>query len=207
MLGIQNYKPLYLSDPDIFCKKFHIQLNELIGKSIDRFWIMWDDKLNEWNPDGPVIVEIGGNNLEFSAYNLDEFSLTVNAINLDDELDWYEMGNELPLSWKENGKTELIQLLNRPIKEVNILAYNFTSEESNCQVDYKEVDELYRNGFVLHGLEFILCKENDSDKENYFSIYNALDENGLKNREVNDYNGLKKIQITSYNIIYSKLGD
>lgn len=203
MLGIPNYKPQYLINPETFYENFHTQLTRLIGKTIDRFWIMWDDRRNEWHPDGPIIIEIEGINFEFSANECVEFSLTINDINLKEKLDWYDMGDELPLSWKENGNPELIKSLSRPIKEINILTYNPSSEINNYNVDSDQVHMLYGDGFVMHGIEFVLQKENHNDIKNFFSIYNVLDENGIENKEISGYEGIQKIQITSYNKKYN----
>jgi len=198
MLGIPKYKPNFYIDAYLFCEDFRDILKQLIGKSIDCFWIMWDYKHEQWNQDGPIILKIGNFNYEFAACNLNEFSLTTNLINLESKLNWYGSGDELPLGWKENHKKECINLLKRPIKEINIVTYDFTSELNNFHINPEQVSKLYNEGFVLHGIEFVLEKENDSDFENYFSIYNALDQIGIKTTEIGSYKGLQKIQITSY---------
>ncbi|WP_162051335.1 hypothetical protein [Pontibacter pamirensis] len=88
MLGIPSYAPKFFYDVELFKRTFQETLQNLIGKTITRFWVMWDDMENEWYPDGPVILEIDNNRYEFTAYQLDELSLTINTINLDEKLDW-----------------------------------------------------------------------------------------------------------------------
>lgn len=72
MLGIAKYKPNFFDDANLFLKTQKDKFEKLIGKSISRFWIMWDEKEDEWYPDGPVILEIDNDNYEFCAYQLDD---------------------------------------------------------------------------------------------------------------------------------------
>lgn len=186
MFGITTYEPNFFDDANLFFKTQKDKLGKLIGKSISRFWIMWDEKENEWYPDGPVILEIDGNNYEFCAYQLDDFSFTLNTIDLAEKLDWYGMGDELPLNWKENGKKDLEVSLNRPISAVNILTYNFKSKNV-------ETGEPHETGFMMHGIEFEL--ENQNGAATYFSIFNALDQNGLSSKRVEQEDQIKRIII------------
>ncbi len=192
MLGISTYKPKFHNSAENFKIEFEKILSELIGKSIDRFWVMWETKENEWQADGPVILEIDGKRFEFTAYQLDEFSLTINSFELTDKLDWYGMGNEMPLIWKENGKAELTKNLGKPIIGINILTFNFVSE-------FVESGKKHETGDMLTGIEFILEKETESDNDNFFSIYNGLDQNALSTTEIQQENQIKRTKITGYN--------
>ena len=192
MLGIPTYKPKFHTSAESFKIEFDKILSELIGKNIDRFWVMWETKENEWQADGPIILEIDGKRFEFTVYQLDEFSLTINSFELTEKLDWYGMGDEMPLIWKENGNTELTKNLNKQIIGINILTYNFVSE-------FVESGKKDETGDMLTGIEFILKKESETDSENFFSIYNALDQNGLEKIEIQQDNQIKRIEITGYN--------
>ncbi|MFD1062059.1 hypothetical protein ACFQ1Q_02275 [Winogradskyella litorisediminis] len=196
MLGISTYKPKFHTTAESFKSEFEQTLSELIGKRIERFWVMWDTKENEWLTDGPIILKIDGKRFEFTAYQLDEFSLTINSFELTDELNWYGMGSEMPLIWKENGNSELIKNLNKVIIGINILTYNFLSESV-------ETGEKYETGDMLTGIEFILEKESESDNENFFTIFNNLDQNGIEKTEINRENQIKRIKITGYNNVYN----
>ena len=198
MLGIPSYEPYFFDDVELFRRTFQETLQNLIGKSITRFWVMWDKKENEWYPDGPVILEIDDNRYEFTAYQLDEFSLTINTINLDEKLDWYGMAEELPLSWKVNGNDELLKNLDQPIKEVRILTYNFISEYIEDKHKPQNVGRKHETGYMLHGIEFDLKRKNLFDTENYFTIFNALDKNGLTNIDVQHNDQIRRIRITGY---------
>ena len=177
MLGIPTYKPNFHTKAKSFKKEFNKTLSELIGKKINRFWIMWDINENEWLADAPVILEINGIRFEFTVYQIAEFSLTINSFELSDKLDWYGSGDEMPLTWKENGKPELVKNLNKSIIGINILTYTKESE-------------------LLTGIEFVLEKESESDNENFFSIYNGLDQNEIGKTEIQYKNQIKRIKIT-----------
>ncbi|AGC77866.1 hypothetical protein LX97_01958 [Nonlabens dokdonensis] len=189
MLGIPTYKPKFYNSAESFRIEFDKILFELIGKSIDRFWIMWNTKENEWLTDGPIVLEIEGKRFEFTAYKLDEFSLTINSFELTDKLDWYGLEKEMPLVWKKDGKSELTKNLNKPIIGINILTYNFLSQSV-------ETGEKYETGDILTGIEFVLEKESESDNDNFFSIHNGLDQNALSTTEIQYQNQIKRIKIT-----------
>jgi hypothetical protein len=104
------------------------------------------------------------------------------------------MGTEMPLIWKENGKSEFIKNLNKPIIGINILTYNFVSQ-------FVESGKKHETGDMLTGIEFILEKKSESDNENFFSIYNNLDQNGIEKIEINHENQIKRIKITGYNTV------
>lgn len=190
MLGITTYKPNFFDDANLFLNTHKDKFEKLIGKPISRFWVMWDEKENERNPYGPVILEIDNDNYEFCAYRLDDFSFTLNTIDLTEKLDWYGMGDEMPLSWKENGQQDLQESLNRSIAAINILIYNFNST-------YVETGEPHETGFMMHGIEFEM--ENKSGKTTYFSIFNALDQNGLSSQRIEQEDQIQRIKITGYN--------
>ena len=192
MLGISTYKPNFHSTAESFKKEFDRILSEVIGKKIERFWVMWDTKENERLADGPIVLEINEKRFEFTAYQLDEFSLTINSFELTEKLDWYGMGDEMPLIWKENGNSELVKNLNKPIVDINILTYNFVSE-------FVDSGKKHETGDMLTGIEFVLEKDTDSDTENFFSIYNALDQNGMDKVEIQQENQIKRVKITGYN--------
>ena len=192
MLGISSYKPKFQTTAESFINEHQSELLKLIGKKITRFWIMWETNDDIWMNDAPIILEIENKRYEFTAYQLDEFSLTINSFELSEKLDWYGMGNEMPLEWRENGKQELIRNLNKPILDIRILTYNFISE-------FVESGEKHETGNTLTGIEFVFKKDNKLDTENYFSVYNALDQNGIEKIEIKQGNQIGRISITGYN--------
>jgi hypothetical protein len=109
--------------------------------------------------------------------------MTINSFELSEQLDWYESGNEMPLTWKEIPSIELNKNLNKTITEINILTYDFY--QNNNPTEY-----------ILVGIEFVLEKESESDQDNFFSIYNGLDQNELRHTELQIENQIKRIKIT-----------
>ena len=194
MLGISSYNPKFHTTAESFIEEHKNVLLELIGKKINRFWIMWKTKDDIWMTDAPIVVDIENKRYEFTAYKLDEFSLTINSFELNEKLDWYGMGNEMPLEWRENGKPELIKNLNKPILDIRLLTFNFVSESV-------ESGEKYETGNMLTGIEFVFEKDDKLDTENYFSIYNALDQNGIEKIEIKQDDQIKRVSITGYNTV------
>lgn len=186
MLGIPKYEPFFFNDSNLFLKTHKDEFDKLIGKKIARFWVMWNVKEDEWYPLGPVILEIENNHYEFCADKLDDFSFTINAINMQEQLDWYGLGDEMPLVWKENGKQEMQICINLPIVDINILTYNFLGS-------YTESGKPFESGFMMHGIEFKLNEKNGPIA--YFSIFNALDQNGLSSEKIEEGNQIKRIKI------------
>ena len=170
MLGIPNYQPSFLDDPYRFLEIHKHQFEKVMGKSISRFWVMWEEKEDAWMQDGPVILEIGGDQFEFCAYQLDLFSLTLNSIDRKAGLDWYGSGEEMPLTWRENGIKEMVGSLHHPISGVNILTYQFIGKD-------EATGEKVATGHMLSGIELELAMP--GGQTGYFSINNGLDQNEL----------------------------
>ncbi len=196
MLGVSNYEPSFFSDSNKFRVEFASRLRKIVGKNIKKFWVMWDKRENEFFPDGPIVLEIEGDQYEFCASELDKFSLTINNIDLNKNLNWYGMGDELPLIWKENGKEELKNYLNRQIEEINILTYNFVTETISDIKQHENIGKKSNTGFMLHGIEFVLKEESQSDEKNFFSVFNALDQNGITNIEISQNDQIRRIPIS-----------
>lgn len=179
MLGIPTYRPRFHTDGNEFVMENESILSNLIGKRITKYWLMWDVLQDEWLADGPVVLEIENNRYEFTAYQLAEFSMTVNSFSLSDKLDWYDSGDEMPLVWNENAKPEWNNILNQSVKGINVLSYDFLKENNE-------------DDFSLLGIEFIL--EHQSKGLNFFSIFNGLDQNEIMNIRI-DNSQVKRKQI------------
>ncbi|TCI90674.1 hypothetical protein [Tenacibaculum sp. M341] len=175
MLGIESFNPKFYRKASYFKNDFQKVLKNLIGNKIDTFWLMWNVSQDEWLADGPVVLEINGDRLEFTAYQLDDFSLSINSFELTEKLDWYGMGDEMPLKWKEKANQLLSKNLDKKITAINILQYDFYGNKNESE-------------YILVGIEFVLEKESEIDQKNFFSIYNGLDQNALDDTEV-QFNG------------------
>ena len=175
MLGIKGYMPNFSTTVSQFADKHEKTLRQLIGKRIDCYYLQWQTKENAWNEDGPIILQIEGNQYEFTAYKLDEYSLTINQINLSEKLDWYGANDEMPLMWKKNPIDKINGLLNRKIEQIYLLEYSMTSDI----IDDKEKKEFFRqltqSGFFIVGIEFKI-----NGIEDCLHLSNGLDCNALK---------------------------
>lgn len=195
MLGIKDFEPNFFTDPNTLTNVYGTTLLGLIGKEIQDYWVMWDCKENEWYADGPVILKIDNRNFEFCAYQLDEFSLTVDSIDLSKPLDWYGMGDELPLIWKKNPIAEVNRQIGRKIESINILGYNFISTVVGDKTNPENVGQIHETGYMLHGIEFVFEKTGDTDNENYLEIFNALDKNGITTKYLEQDDQVKRLRI------------
>jgi hypothetical protein len=122
MLGIEKYELNYLNSVDEVKKLHKKAFNELIGKSIDSYFVQWNQNEKDWNEDGPIILLIDKKQYEFTAYQL-EYSLTIDKIDQTDKLDWYGTGDEMPLEWTKNPFENINSILNKPITKIFGLEY------------------------------------------------------------------------------------
>jgi hypothetical protein len=195
MLGIPNYEPNFFDRTDIFIKVFGDQLAKTIGLTLEDYWLMWQTQENEWYNDGPVILKIANSQFEFTAYKLDEFSLTFDQIDLNKKLDWYGAGDDIPLTWKNKGNSDINKLIGRKITGINIIAYNFISTVVDDKVNPENIGRIDETGFMLHGIEFEFEKSGWLDNNNFLQIFNALDANGMTTKEQKDDKQYQKINI------------
>ena len=195
MLGIPNYEPNFCDNPEIFIKVFGDKLLSTIGLTLDDYWLMWETTDNKWYNDGPVILKIADRQFEFTAYKLDKFSLTIDLIDLNEKLDWYGLGNDLPLIWKNKANSDLDKLVGRKIKDINVVAYNFISTIVEDKVKPENTGEITETGFMLHGIEFEFEKKGWLDNNNFLQIFNALDANGVTTEELKKDKQFQKINI------------
>ena len=183
MLGIPNYKPNFFDRTDNFIKVFGDQLAKTIGLRLEDYWFMWHTLDNEWYNDGPVILKIGNQQFEFTAYNLDDFSLTFDQIDLNKKLDWFGAGDDIHLVWKNQCNPDINKLIGRKITDVNIISYNFISKIVEDNVHPENTGRIKETGFVLHGIEFQFEKSGWLDNNNFLQIFNALDANGVTTKQ------------------------
>jgi hypothetical protein len=197
MLGIPNYEPNFCDNTESFIKVFGENLLSTIGLTLDNYWLMWDTTENKWYNDGPVILKIADRQFEFTAYQLDEFSLTIDQIDLNEKLDWYGLGDDLPLIWKDKANSDINKLVGRKIKDIKIVAYNFISTIVEDKVNPENTGRMTETGFMLHGIEFEFKKNGWLDNNNFLQIFNALDANGVTTKELKNDSQFQKININN----------
>jgi hypothetical protein len=124
MFGIPNFTPSFHTDAVSLLSEIREGFSKLAGIEIDEILMVWDRNEDDWFYDCPVILKARGIQFEFLANKLDEFSLTIDRINLNEQLDWYG-SSDLRLEWRKHPLTD--KLGGRKIKEVGIIEYAFTT--------------------------------------------------------------------------------
>ena len=195
MLGIPDYEPNFFDCTEVFIKVFQDNLIKTIGLTIHDYWLMWETNQNEWYNDGPIILKIGDQQFEFTAYELDKFSLTFDKINLVKKLDWYGAGYEIPLIWRSKANSEINKLLNRKIIDINIITFNFKSTIVDDKTNPRNIGRQDETGFMLHGIEFTFEKNGWLDNRNFLQIFNALDANGITTKALKKDKQFQKVNI------------
>jgi hypothetical protein len=185
MPGIQKYKPNFFQEAGAFNKVHGNTLSALIGKSIDDYWLMWKTKEDEWLSDGPVILKINNRQFEFTVYQLSDFSLTIDQIDLDQQPDWYGAGDEIPLTWKSHSSSDIDKILGLPIREINLLTFRLVA----TGIDGNK----HESDFMLTGIQFDF---NDRGQKRYLQIFNEVDQNGLSSKPYEEDYQRKKIGVT-----------
>lgn len=159
MLGIKNYNPIMYTNVSNLIENYRIQLEGLIGKTIQKIWVAWEQDQDEWFNDCPVIICFDECQLELCAYKMDEFAVTFDKILVSQKLCWY--GTDLKLNWEENKMEDLHDVRGKKVMEIEMI----------------ERRETNATEFYLAGMGFHL-------NNGYFAICNGLDENVIiKHRE------------------------
>ncbi len=119
--GIKNYQPHW--------KDSAIALLELIGKApligypVEELWSLWDEESNEWFSDAPVIICIQGKQFEFCANKLNEFSFSVDSIDIRVPVYWCsdEDSDIEPFHWVHERNREFKDLIGEKISGIEIV--------------------------------------------------------------------------------------
>ncbi|MBT2729209.1 hypothetical protein J7E63_20135 [Bacillus sp. ISL-75] len=176
MLGINDYNPTFYTDLNEFIKEQRDSLRSLIGLKLDEVWTVHEMSDGEFWSDCPVILGIGGQQLEFCSFNDREIAVTWNEIDLKEKLDWY--GNqELILEWRKSAIGNISSFIGKQIEEIEVIEMT--------QEAFDSKGRLLHSNLLLNGLGFCIGAS-------YFSIFNAFDETGFS-------------YLRDENLIYTKL--
>ena len=168
------YTPDYIdSTTELIRQKAGI-LKALIGQELSSSFLVWDTEENEWFWDGPVILIFGNTQLELCCNKLEEISITSNTVNIHEKphIDWDPDGN---YKWRENSLEEINSVLGNKLENIYVVEFEFTTHP----VGEKPNSSNATSNWILNGLDFYF-------KEGFFSFFNALDENGITNKETRD---------------------
>ncbi|MED4019188.1 hypothetical protein [Sutcliffiella cohnii] len=160
MLGIKDYEPIFYTDINEFINFHGDSLRKLIGSTIEGIWTVHEISDGEFWADCPVILVVGGRQLEFCSFNDREIAVTWNEIDLKEKLDWY--GNdEFNLEWRKNAFGNFSLYIGKQMEEIEVI------EMTQEAIDSK--GNVLHSNLLLNGLGFGIGSS-------YFSIYNAFDE-------------------------------
>jgi hypothetical protein len=163
MLGIKDYEPIFYTDINEFINTHGKGLRDLIGSTIAEIWTVQEISDGDFWADCPVILLIGGKQLEFCSFNDREIAVTWNEIDLKEKLDWY--GNqELNLEWRKNAIDNFSFFIGKQIEEIEVIQMTQEAIGSNGKI--------LHSSLLLNGLGF-------GFGASYFSIFNDVDETGF----------------------------
>jgi hypothetical protein len=155
MYGIPKYKPQFFLKAKSFLGIHGESLRSLTGKTIDDYWLMWMIDLNEWFADGPIILKIDGQQFEFTTNGFDEISLTIDQIDLNQNIDRLDFGDELiTLTWESKCNSDIDQIIGLPIKEISLLTYKEKTAVLKDSTNPKYVKSVNDRGYILKGIQF-----------------------------------------------------
>lgn len=166
-LGIPGYRPGRYRAANQLVSSLGDELRGFVGETLENIWLMWEANEDEWFADGPVILGIGGRQIEVCAFRNDTLLVSLDAIDRSEPLDWCgarESGDALfDLQWMKNPSCgQLPNILGRRVRRIGIGEYAWELSEPLGLPQWLLVSV----AFELEGA--------------YFAIDNALDENGLR---------------------------
>lgn len=161
--GISNYQPQWTNSTSELAEL--IAMTSLVGLQVKSLWSLWDEESDEWFSDAPVVICTQEKQLEFCATKLNEFSLSLDSIDLDLPVYWcgYKATDEQPLRWVQQRNLELRNLSGKTITDVEIVESYMTQDTQAF---------LGLGSWILSGIAFQFQKE-------YLEIVNGLDQNLL----------------------------
>ncbi|MEM1253090.1 MAG: hypothetical protein AAGI69_11700 [Cyanobacteria bacterium P01_H01_bin.21] len=95
----------------------------LIGVQVQALWSLWDEENDEWFNDAPIIICTQEKQLEFCANKLNEFSFSLDSINLSVPVHWggYAEPDIQPLRWVQQKNPEFKDLSGKFITGIEIV--------------------------------------------------------------------------------------
>ncbi|ELS32500.1 MULTISPECIES: hypothetical protein [Pseudanabaena] len=119
--GIRSYQPKWSDSATELLGL--ISRIPLIGSQVQALWSLWDEENDEWFNDAPVVICTQENQLEFCANKLNEFSISLDSINLSVPVYWCE--DEDPdtksFRWVQQRNPEFRDLVGKLITGIEIV--------------------------------------------------------------------------------------
>ncbi len=117
--GIPDYDPVEFYATDEVAAAMAATISKLIGQPFDGAWLMWDFQNDEWVNDAPIVVCIGGHQLELCFGDRQELYVSIDEINRTKPLAWFDDSNR-PFQWVSNPEREFQALSFRRLSRVGI---------------------------------------------------------------------------------------
>lgn len=176
--GIKNYQPQWSNSATELLEI--IAKIPLMGFQVQALWSLWDEERDEWFNDAPIVICTQKEQLEFCATRLNEFSFSLDSIDLSVSVWWggYEAPDTKPLQWVRQKNPEFRDLAGKLITGIEIV-------ESYTEKDMQTF--LGLEPWILSGVALELQNER-------LEIFNGLDCNMMSRRQQTDQ-GLKYTQV------------
>lgn len=172
--GIKNYKPSFCYSSDLMIKEKGEVLGSLLGARLKSIFIVWSQENNEFWFDAPIVLVTESKRIEVCCQKTNELSITENAIDLNDKINWY---GDQRFEWKEF-KFYDAEFIITGIKLIELL-----NEISNVS----DKPEFKSEWWDLGGIQF-------SSSSEEVSIYNGFDTNVISF----DLSNEKGIRLTNF---------
>jgi hypothetical protein len=176
-LGAKGYTPVFFEDREEFVSYNQALLDSLIGERLHRVWIVWSLEHDEAWMDSPVVFEVSEFQLELCCFNLDEFSVTKNSIDIKSGPIWY--GDD-HFEWR------LYKQYDRECVFKEIRVVEILSQVSNVTDQPGFKGEWWNLG----GLQFI-------SKGCQIAVFNGLDSNAIS-EDLDLGEGTKAVTLTGF---------
>jgi len=170
--GINNYEPEFYDSSAEIIENFSSQLLRLKEQKIINMYSKWDKINEEWNDNAPIILEFTSFNLEVCNYKLEELALSINSINIHQEIEKYDFEEfgRFEYEWRKRPE-EVLKFSQAKITGIEIIEHKFESSLIASQSITEEIGQTTSN-WILNGIGFVTSK-------GYFSISNGLDTNQI----------------------------
>lgn len=165
-LWVRDWKPQSFFTAEAVGASLGDRLKAMVGLRLDEVWLAWDVGADEWFCDAPVLLVVGGQQLEVSVNQLNELCISFNAIDRSAPFGWQD--SDFDLKWRRNPAIVPHSVLGRTVAGFGAMEYAFGL-----------ADFVGTLPWVLVSLEVKL-------EGAHLAIENGLDENALRFRPLDE---------------------
>ena len=126
---IRGYEPWWLAGLAAITAAHGQRLHALTGRRLRHAWLLWDLDADEWFPDGPVLLDFEGEQVEISHQKFDDLSITWNTVDPAGQPNWSFGWDDEPhpyrvhLGWRCGVRPELATLQDQQLLATELLEY------------------------------------------------------------------------------------